>query len=67
MAISSSLSDDAIREFASRVASDQELPASLKEQLTTLIEGGKWKRDVSVSDALAAFYGQLEEKANDQA
>jgi hypothetical protein len=65
MAISSSLSEDAINEFASRVASDQELPASLKVQITTLIEMGKWKRDVSVSDALATFHEQLEGKIND--
>ena len=64
MAISKSLSEEAINEFASRVSSDQEIPANLKQQLTALIGQGKWNRDVNVSDALEAFHTNPEGEPN---
>jgi hypothetical protein len=56
MAISNSLSEEAINEFASRVSSDPEIPEALKNLLTTLKTEEKWSRDVDVSSALEVLY-----------
>jgi hypothetical protein len=66
MANSKSLSEEAINEFVSRISIDQEIPVSLREQLTILIKEGKWNRDVNVSGALEAFYTNLEGELSDK-
>jgi hypothetical protein len=67
MAIHNSLSIEAINEFKSRITDDRTLPDNLKEQLTALINQGKWQREISVSEMLEAVCTELEEKPDDKA